>query len=94
MPLRTGSSCPTKARECRNRILLDNYLVIGTASRKRAIEAAFAEPADEKRRTPYLGEKGIGRLSAMRLGDMLTVETAQKMDKRLNLLKINWSSFN
>ena len=74
--------------------LIDNYLVIGTASRKRAIDAALAEPAAEKRQAPYLGEKGIGRLSAMRLGDMLTVETAQKKDKRLNLLKIDWSSFN
>ena len=74
--------------------LIDNYLVIGTASRKRAIDAALAEPTAEKRQAPYLGEKGIGRLSAMRLGDMLTVETAQKKDKRLNLLKIDWSSFN
>ena len=73
--------------------LIDNYLVIGTASRKRAIDAALAEPTAEKRQAPYLGEKGIGRLSAMRLGDMLTVETAQKKDKRLNLLKIDWSYF-
>ena len=73
--------------------LIDNYLVIGTASRKRAIDAALAEPVAEKRHAPYLGEKGIGRLSAMRLGDMLTVETAKKKDKRLNLLKIDWSSF-
>lgn len=74
--------------------LIDNYLVIGTASRKRAVDEALAEHAASKHRAPYLGEKGIGRLSAMRLGDTLTVETAEKSDKRLNLLKIDWSAFN
>lgn len=73
--------------------LIDNYLVIGTTSRKRAIDAALADSGAKKRRVPYLGEKGIGRLSAMRLGDRLTVETAQKKDEWLNLLKIDWSSF-
>jgi len=73
--------------------LIDNYLVIGTTSRKRAIDAVLADHSAGKRRVPYLGEKGIGRLSAMRLGDRLTVETAKKKDKRLNLLKIDWSSF-
>ena len=73
--------------------LIDNYLVIGTTSRKRAIDAALADSGAKKRRVPYLGEKGIGRLSAMRLGDRLIVETAQKKDEWLNLLKIDWSSF-
>ena len=73
--------------------LIDNYLVIGTTSRKRAIDAALADSGAKKRRVPYLGEKGIGRLSAMRLGDRLTVETAEKKDEWLNLLKIDWSSF-
>ena len=74
--------------------LIDNYLVIGTASRKRAIDAALVNRTDSNDRPPYLGEKGIGRLSAMRLGDRLTVETAQKSDARLNLLRIDWSVFN
>ena len=73
--------------------LMDNYLVIGTASRKRAIDAALAKRDVSDSRPPFLGEKGIGRLSAMRLGDMLTVETAEKSDKRLNLLRIDWSAF-
>ncbi len=76
-----------------NRDLLDNYLVIGTASRKRAIDAALADHAPGKARAPFLGEKGIGRLSAMRIGDRLTVETAQENDRRLNLLSIDWSMF-
>lgn len=74
--------------------LIDNYLVIGTASRKRVIDVALAERGDSgNQRTSFLGEKGIGRLSAMRLGDELTVETAQIRDKRFNLLKIDWSAF-
>jgi len=73
--------------------LLDNYLVIGTPSRKRAIDAALAATDERTARPPYLGEKGIGRLSAMRLGNTLTVETAQQADKRMNLLKIDWNLF-
>ena len=73
--------------------LSDNYLVIGTASRKRAIDAALAKGNGLKGRPPFLGEKGIGRLSAMRLGDTLTVETAQKADSRLNILEIDWTLF-
>ncbi|MFN0141479.1 MAG: ATP-binding protein [Pyrinomonadaceae bacterium] len=71
--------------------LINNYLVIGTASRKRAIEEALASPGDG--RTPYLGEKGIGRLSAMRLGNRLRVETATEDDVRMNILAIDWSLF-
>src|SRR3546814_9758929 len=36
-----------------------NFLVIGTASRKREVEAALKRGDAQ---TPYLGEKGIGRL--------------------------------
>lgn len=72
--------------------LIDNYLVIGTSSRKRAIETALERKALDGR-PPYLGEKGIGRLSAMRLGDKLTVETAEKTDARLNRLEIDWTAF-
>lgn len=73
--------------------LLDSYLVIGTPSRKRAIDAALAATDDKTARAPFLGEKGIGRLSAMRIGNTLTVETARSADRRLNLLKINWDDF-
>ena len=67
-----------------------NFLVIGTPSRKREVEAALAAGAME---TPYLGEKGIGRLSAMRLGERLRVETARKDDRVLNILEIDWRAF-
>ena len=66
------------------------FLVIGTASRKKEVEAALSGGA---KKSPYLGEKGIGRLSAMRLGDRLRVETATGSDVRLNILEINWRAF-
>lgn len=69
--------------------LQDNYLVIGTPSRKRLVEAAVQTAT----RSPYLGEKGIGRLSAMRLGERLLVETARSSDPRMNLLDIDWRRF-
>ena len=67
-----------------------NFLVIGTPSRKKEVEAALAR-GDKS--TPYLGEKGIGRLSAMRLGERLRVETARATDECLNLLEIDWTEF-
>lgn len=70
--------------------LVNNFLVIGTASRKRDVESALKR-GDTK--SPYLGEKGIGRLSAMRLGDRLRVETATASDATLNELVINWADF-
>ena len=73
--------------------LIANYLVIGTASRKHAIDAALQTNVTSKQRSPFLGEKGIGRLSAMRLGDRLKVETAREKDRRFNLLNIDWSDF-
>lgn len=66
------------------------FLVIGTSSRKKAVEAALAK-GEEK--SPFLGEKGLGRLSAMRLGERLRVETARISDKKVNVLDINWSAF-
>lgn len=70
--------------------LRTNFLVIGTPSRKKDVDAAIARGASE---TPYLGEKGIGRLSAMRLGEKLRVETARSSDEHLNLLDIDWNDF-
>lgn len=72
------------------REIADNFLIIGTPSRKREVEKALAR-GDSK--SPFLGEKGIGRLSAMRLGDRLRVETATRRDTTLNVLDIDWSEF-
>ena len=40
-----------------------------------------------------LGEKGIGRLSVMRLGSKLFVETSREGDKRWSVLRIDWRDF-
>lgn len=67
-----------------------NFLVIGTASRKLAVDDALKKGESK---TPYLGEKGIGRLSAMRLGNCLRVVTAREEDTHLNVLDIDWNKF-
>lgn len=66
-----------------------NFLTLGTPARKREVEKILAAGGTK---TP-LGEKGIGRLSAMRLGHRLRVETARAEDARLNILEIDWRAF-
>jgi hypothetical protein len=70
--------------------LLRAYLVIGTPSRRRDLDAALESGSSD---APYLGEKGVGRLSAMRLGSALHVRTATAEDRRYNLLNVDWSQF-
>ena len=70
--------------------LLRAFLVIGTPSRRRALEEKLRTADTEP---PYLGEKGVGRLSSMRLGSGLFVKTATAEDRRYNLLHIDWSAF-
>jgi signal transduction histidine kinase len=70
--------------------LKKNYLVIGTPSRKREVDQAITAKSVK---TPYLGEKGIGRLSAMRLGEHLKLETARHSDSLMNRLEIDWREF-
>jgi signal transduction histidine kinase len=66
-----------------------NFLTLGTPARKREVEEILKRGGTN---TP-LGEKGIGRLSAMRLGQRLRVETARREDARLNILDIDWRAF-
>lgn len=73
-----------------NQELQDNFLVIGTSSRKKEVDKAVQAGGT----SPYLGEKGIGRLSAMRLGSKLKVATKSKSDKTANILEVDWDSFN
>ena len=68
--------------------LTQNFLTIGTSSRRKAVDEAIRTNVAK---APYLGEKGIGRLSAMRLGNTLTVTTARKEDRKMNILHIDWS---
>ncbi len=72
----------------------DVYLTVGTTSRLRQKQSLF-DGLDEGEKDPQkipLGEKGIGRLAAMRLGDVLEVRTARKTDRRWNQLSVNWAS--
>ena len=63
--------------------LSDVFLRVGTHSRRN----------DNLAGAKYLGDKGIGRLSAMRLGEHLQVKTCKREDKYWNLLNIDWSLF-
>lgn len=63
--------------------LSDVFLRIGTNSRRK----------DNLAGARHLGDKGIGRLSAMRLGDHLQVKTARESCTYWNLLDIDWGRF-
>lgn len=72
--------------------LKDIFLTIGTTHRTNAVNNAI-ENGKAGQKSPYLGEKGVGRLSAMRLGRFLRVETATKSDDHVNILEIDWRRF-
>ncbi|MCY3541131.1 MAG: sensor histidine kinase [Gammaproteobacteria bacterium] len=63
--------------------LSEVYLRIGTRHRRRQNEEGATK----------LGDKGIGRLSAMRLGDLLTVETSKEGERHWNVLDVDWGIF-
>ena len=63
--------------------LTEVFLRIGTRSRR----------ADNMGGAQYLGDKGVGRLSAMRLGDRLQVTTTQAGEPTWHELDIDWKQF-
>ena len=65
------------------------FLTIGTRSRLETRERR----GNGRSTRPILGEKGVGRLSAMRLGSMLHVESTVSGESRWNTLDIDWSLF-
>ena len=65
------------------------FLTIGTRSRYAERRSRGNRAADR----PILGEKGIGRLSAMRLGRELEVKTSLTGELYWNSLAIDWGSF-
>ena len=67
----------------------DAFLTIGTRSR---LETRARQSSDDSSR-PVLGEKGVGRLSAMRLGTRLRVESSTVGEISWNVLDIDWSIF-
>ncbi|HBQ5346251.1 TPA: ATP-binding protein, partial [Klebsiella pneumoniae] len=70
--------------------LNENFLVIGTSSRKKDIDNAISSKSKE---SPFLGEKGIGRLSVMRLGNYLRLTTSTENSKEESVLEIDWEKF-
>lgn len=67
------------------------FLTIGTRSRrseKVGDDGRFKDP-----RHTILGDKGVGRLSAMRLGDHMTVTTSRAGEASFNILDIDWTRF-
>lgn len=59
------------------------FLTIGTTSRL----------TGDRDGDPYAGGKGIGRLSAMRLGDVLEVRSSRRGETYWNRLSIDWRMF-
>lgn len=72
--------------------LEDIYLTIGTSSRAKEVTAQLKSGA-KGQESIYLGEKGVGRLSVMRLGRRLSVRTARAEEKNYNILRIDWREF-
>lgn len=72
--------------------LNDIFLTVGTMSRKQVVDVRRNDGVEEGTR-PILGEKGVGRLSTMRLGDRLFVETARLSDANFSALDLDWTLF-
>ena len=76
--------------------LKDIFLTIGTRHRLKDREKQRRRLKRGNKRSvlrPILGEKGLGRLSAMRLGSHLWVETSKEGERKWNNIDIDWSRF-
>ena len=69
----------------------DVFLTIGTRSRRGEKVTADGEFVDPGR--TVLGDKGVGRLSAMRLGDHMVVTTSRRGNRRESILDVDWRAF-
>lgn len=70
--------------------LRDVYLTIGTPHRLKQRRARSGTAVGKR---AILGEKGIGRLSAMRLGQLLHVKSTTAGEAHWNELNIDWRDF-
>jgi len=66
------------------------FLTIGTPNRLKQLELDIS---GSKPTPSVLGEKGIGRLSVMRLGENLEVISSKAKDKYFSCLDIDWTDF-
>ncbi len=69
--------------------LRSSWLTI-SGSAKRGAPGSVKKKTTGKSRTP-LGDKGLGRLGTMKLGDILVVETATAADERLSTAQFRWA---
>ena len=65
------------------------YLTIGTRNRRKQRD----QTDNQDNQRPILGEKGLGRLSVMRLGEGLVVETTRAAELYYSRLEIDWTAF-
>jgi len=72
--------------------LREVYLTIGTRSRLKQRQSGSNGDKENGER-PLLGEKGVGRLSTMRLGNRLYVTTTKFGETNWNELQIDWGRF-
>lgn len=70
--------------------LQEVYLTIGTRSRRKQ-KSAWGDSSKPDR--ILLGDKGVGRLSVMRLGEKLEVTTSTAGETHWNKLEIDWRRF-
>jgi signal transduction histidine kinase len=78
--------------------LVTNYLTVGTPGRLHEKQSRVQSVTGDGSRLHYtktnerlpLGEKGIGRLSAMRLGHLIRVRTKQAKANTWNKLEMDW----
>lgn len=73
--------------------LQDVYLTIGTRARLKERLKSPQKSQSGNGARPILGEKGLGRLSTMRLGNRLKVLTSRAGDRHWNELTIDWTRF-
>ena len=73
--------------------LNDVYLTIGTSNRARQRALRRPPKPGSSPSAVILGEKGLGRLSAMRLGDYMEVITGEVGETEWNRLVIDWNRF-
>jgi signal transduction histidine kinase len=73
--------------------LIDYFLTIGTTHRHTQHKLHAETGADYEGGVVPAGEKGIGRLSMMRLGDDAEIRTRQAGDTSDHVLTINWRLF-
>ncbi|MQB07186.1 hypothetical protein DXT91_24185 [Agrobacterium tumefaciens] len=72
-------------------VLENAFLTIGTSYRAKQKRSRSRRGDDHD--DVILGEKGLGRLSSMRLGDRLKITTGRRERSRWNELSIDWNDF-